>query len=399
MICLNTDWLGVSITLLDDVGDPPLGYTWVEFEGGTNVWSHRRVLYNQYAERVLTLLSKPKSSVIAPNAALVELDNEWLYHGMGAMEIMNMLYEVAPHTVSGISRLDLCFDFNPNPQQAGVIMGLWRQKMYVAGKRNGVAFWSINTDPFLHPMWLNKKIPHQQSWGHKTSNVKWKLYYKTKELRDAAGGLGMAKPYIVDQWRLAGLDITNVWRLEVSICHGNAFTVNGHLLTPEVWNTSVVDLAASIYKSRFCVRMDEGHADRTNDTMVPFLNIDAANIFRCRRYDGDRECSARISLLRHLVKSLDEEEVYLDHPTRDAVIDQIQGMVARDHLDRYIDAMLGMKMDDWIGSVMAKSDGSGRVIISRNTLKNSDLPINKGFEVTCNANGSGVEGSIGACAE
>jgi hypothetical protein len=51
------------------------------------------------------------------------------------------------------------------------------------------------TDPWVPEMWRGE-VPYDQSWGHKTTDIKWKLYYKTKELRDNAGGNTYDKPYI-----------------------------------------------------------------------------------------------------------------------------------------------------------------------------------------------------------
>ena len=86
------------------------------------------------------------------------------------------------------------------------------------------------TDPWVPEMWRGE-VPYDQSWGHKTTDIKWKLYYKTKELRDNAGGSTYDKPYIVDMWRDVGLDESNVWRLEVAFHNANRFEFEGERLS------------------------------------------------------------------------------------------------------------------------------------------------------------------------
>lgn len=350
---LNTDWMGLSLHLLDDVGDAPAGYQWKEYEGGTNVWGSRRVLYNKYGDRVLTLLSKPKSSIHDGNAALMEVSNEWLYHGIGVDGCIWLLRRSVPFDVTGLSRLDLACDFVPNEEQRNVIEQLANGSMYVAGKRSGSGFWSINTDEWMPEVWRGRKIPHCISWGHKTSDVKWKLYYKSKELHDAAGGKWFDKPYIVDQWRINGMDVENVWRLEVSIKHGGKLTFRGMPIDLKVWREDRNVLWHGLYRSRFVVRKSENHVDKRNDEEVLFLPSYDVGSVKCRQYEGEQTHNARITLLRKLVQSCDEPEIYMDTPTRKSVIDMVTGIVKRDGLSHYFRGMTGLTLGEWIAQIDA----------------------------------------------
>lgn len=372
--------MGVSIRLLDDVKRAPREFVWEAFEGGTNVWGKRRVLYNQYGERVLTLLSSPKTSMIDSQAALVEISNEWLYHGIGVDGCLRLLKRCVPFDVTGLSRLDMCCDFVPSSGLAKVIFGLGYGSNYVSGKRCGSGFWSINTDDWMPKMWRGRRIPHCISWGHKTSDVKWKLYYKSKELLDATKGRGFDKPYIVDMWRECGLDVYNVWRLEVSIRHANKLTYNGDILDYNTWYKNTLDLYKSLYVNRFKIRRNEKHADKSNDRIIPFLPIDTASVVKCRVYDGDGTRSPRLTLLRNLVKSVEEPEVYLDAPTCQEVVDMVQGIVKRDRLERYFEAMTGRSVYDWSGDVLGLC-GGGRYPMMRSVIEaGNKLPVNTAFD-------------------
>lgn len=341
------DWLGLSLRLRDTPRDIP-GHIWREYSA-TNVWGKRRVLYSDEGDRVLTLLTEPRSKVISSTAGLVEIDNEWFYHGGGVDHALGLLLQSVFFEVIGISRIDLCADFVPTAQQSDVIRGLAEKRYYVAGKRNGSGFWSTNTNDKLAPEWLRSACPHCQSWGHKTSSIKWKLYYKTKELLDDGGGKFMAKPYIIDQWRMADMDISNVWRLEVSLKHLNDYQVYGQRLDLDFFRFNRGSFFRSMVDTRFKIRAAEGHSDKTNDTEIEFLPMD--KIGRLMTQAPTKrlaEHHGRITLLRHLVTSLEDEHVLLDAPSRREVLAMIGKVVQRDGLQNYFYAMTGMWMDDFV---------------------------------------------------
>lgn len=372
-ILLNNDWLAESITLSGEERKPPKGYKWMEYDG-TNVWSRRRCLFNEYGDKVFTLLDKPKSSIIRPDAGLFEVANEWLYHGIGVKKVENLLHYCVKYKCTGLSRLDLAMDFEPNEKQKSVIMGLSQGSMYVSGKRSGSSFWSTNTDEWMPECWRGKAIPHCQSWGHKTTAIKWKLYYKSKELRDAGKGW-FDKPYIVDQWREAGLDVNSVWRLEVSIHNGNQLLYDGEPVTRDLWYRNTVALAQSLYTQRFIVRENQGHRDKTNDNVVMFLPVRNTTQVRCKVPEGERQLNGRISLLRALVNSLNSESVALDERTASGVIEHITKIVRRDGLHRYFSAMVGDNLESWSSKVMEIAHGEAFEV----NVKNTDIQPNASF--------------------
>lgn len=347
------DWLGLSLRLNSDPIDIP-GYQWREYTP-TNVWGKRRVLWTNEGDRVLTLLSEPRSRIISSNAALLEVENEWLYHGLGPDGILDVLLRSCFFEILGISRLDLAVDFVPTEFQAQVIEGLASGEYYIGGKQNGSGFWSVPHNVKLNPAWNGRRIPHSTSWGHKTSAIKWKLYYKTKELLDAGGGQFMEKPYIVDHWRAHSFDISNVWRLEVSMHHLNDYKIYGNKIDLQELVDHRVDLFLSMYNSRFQVRKNEGHKDKSNDTAVTFLGL-PDNWRNVTRAEPKKlaEHSGRITLLRHLVASLDDEHVLLDATTRRDVLEHIAKVIRRDRLDNYFRAMVGKWYEQWKDDVEAE---------------------------------------------
>lgn len=376
MIPLSTDWFALSIRLLDKSIRTPAHHTWVVGDGGTNVWSRRAMLYNDHGEKVLTLLSEPKSSMLDSSLALVEIANEWLYHGIGVRGVLIKLRWCVPYVVLGVSRLDLAVDFTPNERLQRQIMGLAIGKLRVGMKQNGSGFWSVNHDDWMPEMWRDKRIQHDMNWGHKESDVKWKLYYKSKELKDAVGGVGWDKPYIVDLWRESGLDINNVWRLEVSIKRCSKLMFHDKPLGLKAWRESTLELWDSLYNSRFQVYA----AGDKRKKPVPFLPHGNGGAIRCRKYEGERVCSARVSLLRRLVQSLDDDEVLLDAPTRHDVLRSIDGIVTRDGLARYFEGMVGEKYNIWVNKFKGLDESA--MVVRRGWESNRITAVADDYEDT-----------------
>ena len=83
---INIDWFSFSVLLaLSDEEKAhgislrcPDGYQMVEYSG-TNLYKNRYILYSQYGDKVLTLLTTPHSKIIKPESMFVEVANRWLY--------------------------------------------------------------------------------------------------------------------------------------------------------------------------------------------------------------------------------------------------------------------------------------------------------------------------------
>lgn len=373
----STDWFALSIVLDDDLPkENPVGHTWVVYEHGTPVWAYRAALFNEYGEKVLTLLAKPKStSFLNPRSALVEIANEWLYHGIGVGKALDLLYLCCPFNIVGLSRLDLCMDFQPTPAQAEIIKGLATKKYYVTGKQNDVEFCSTPRADWVPPVWRGW-CPHQLSWGHKTTQVKWKLYYKSKELRDNGQGW-FDKPYIVDGWRHYGLDENNVWRLEVSMKDCNSLLKNGDVVNYQRWATDEMSIFTSMYCGRFVIRENQGHKDKTNDKIVPFLPISTTSRIRCKKYESDNARSARIGLLRSLVKYGACEEVYMDNNASRQLCEHVESIVMNDNLEKYFESMTGKTLGQWSKEMVELREG--KVLLDRQLVNNRDIMKTRNF--------------------
>lgn len=288
--------------------------------------------------------------------ALLEVANEWLYHGLGVTGVLNLLSQCAGFRVTGVNRVDLAADFVPDEAQRDVILGLDTRRYRVQGKQNGNGWWTqAGAKGNVTEEWLGF-CPHDMNWGHKTSDVKWKLYYKSKELRDAAGGRGYEKPYIVDMWREAGMDIDRVWRLEVSLTNCNTFDFKGDRLDYYRVMHSTCDIFNSLYTSRFVIRANEGHRDKSNDAIIPFLPVGRLKgAFKVHRERTVATRNGATSLLRHLVADVQTESVMLNEPIREATLATIETILDANGMHEYFLLMTGQSFDSWREWVRVKA--------------------------------------------
>lgn len=385
-IVVSCDWLAVSIKRRLDTFQVPQGFT-VLSANPTKVWQNHAVIYDQYGEKFATVLSSPRSSLIESNRGVIEIANRYLYSDISVAEMLSSLGGEKCFDPVGVSRIDLCADFFCTPAIRETIMGLYSGSIYVSQKRNGSAFWSYNESDRLHPMWQGCLCPHQQSWGHKTSHAKWKLYYKSKELLDAGDGQYFEKPYIVDKWRAARLDVSNVWRLEVSLSAATRLKVDDAPLTATMVDNPewLVSTFRGLYDRRFIVRYCDGHTDRRNDRDAELLNFSTSSAksrLSVKPSLAMAGHSGRISLLRHLVTSLEEPEVLLDRRSREDVIAHIRQLVTRDYLENYCRRWLGKSLNMWIAEkTETVCDLQRSTEIFRNHLANRDLQPNARFDM------------------
>lgn len=349
-LLLNVDWLALSVKFYEDEwNELPQGHFYIDCDG-TNVWERRRVVYNEFNEKVATLLYRPKSNLIGRYCGLLEIANEWLYHGQSPNRIIQYMYDWRPFAIAGMSRVDLACDFEPTKNQRITIEKLASADYYVSGKRSGSSFWSVVNSDLLADAYQGRKICHCQSWGHKTTQVKWKLYYKSKELLDALGGKMFAKPYILDCWEQAGLDKRDVWRLEVSVKDANQLNYDGQPLAFEEIKCDAVGVYRSLYGQRFIVRKNQGHKDKTNDEIVPFLPIDAGATIRCAKAKATHRRNPAVTLLRHLLQSLESEEILMDDTMREDVLRHMEQIVIANGLSNYFAGIVGESFWDFVES-------------------------------------------------
>lgn len=356
---VNVDWLSfsVSLALSEDerregaVLRTPAGFSLVEL-GGTNIYKRRYYVLNAQGEKCLTLLLEPHSKVIDSADMFVEVANKWLYYPLSW--VFPLVCQIHECTWKSLSRLDICCDFCPDLRQVGVIEQLTENQLYVGGKRM-VSAWFDYSMPTEGGQ-VTRRC-YDMNWGRQGSNLKWKLYWKSKEVtevevRDGREVKWCNKPYIQEQWRNAGWDVDNVWRLEVSISSANKYRWRGERIDLErlMKDGYVQELFEDLYETRFVIRANQGHKCRKWDERVPLLVFDNPEVYRLREreYESTREYHEYVAQLRAAMKQLDDVCVKGYDRMREVWVQAAEATLDAGRLRPYFYRTYGKEWEAWL---------------------------------------------------
>lgn len=214
---LSIDWLSVFCIYADMDGDEWTPVETDEFsykkeDFGTRCFSrfHRARIKNAEGgwDEFAEIQSVPYSSILPPYAIIVRFVNRVLY--------MPDFWDVATHfltlnqiEIRGISRIDLCADFNQfaTMDPKALIEGFAAKKLRHIGRGVGALNFDHGVDRGDYGVRYTGL-----TFGTHSSDAHVYLYNKSFELMTQGD-----KPWIRERWRRVGLDVSRVWRLEVSI--------------------------------------------------------------------------------------------------------------------------------------------------------------------------------------
>lgn len=361
---VSCDWFSFSVLLPFSEGEQlaghaylhcPDGYNILEFKG-TNIYKRRCMVFDEGGDKLLTLLLEPFSKIIRPNSMFVEVANACLYRGFDW--VLDFLASVHEFTFQSLSRLDVCCDFNPNVQQWRVIDGLHDASMYVAGKREGSMFYD-----YVLPAagGQQKRIARCFSWGSKVSNIRWKLYNKSLEIYelDSSGHRWCNKPYIESLWLANGLDVDNVWRLEVSIVSAAGYQWRSGKIGWEMHDpNNYTPFFWDIYQYRFVVRANQGHKCRKWDTIQPFLDVpDPAHALRVRPLDPTgtaRPSVDHAASLRACMSQLERPENMANIYYTQLWLGMAENIIRSAHLEGYFYRTYDMPFEEFARDLLSQ---------------------------------------------
>lgn len=370
--CVNIDWLQYSVVLKSATPELicPDGYR-LEILAGNNIYKHRWILYNQGGTKVATALWCPYSSVLDKFVATVQVANIWLYDYYGIEYAHALVDEIWECSFNSVGRIDICCDFCASDRQLGIIRKLASNAMYVAKKGEGSIFWHNNKVGELHKV---VRQPHCLSWGGKTSEIKCKLYWKSREvgligIEDDNGNKivpEVDKQYIVDEWIRNGFDIKRVWRLEFSMKATGQMLFDGKCitfkeLTDGMWFAKVF---SRLYNTRFDIRKNQGHrTERHNrDEHVSLFHFEYDEIdMRWKDSNKDRIPDGEVlTTLRRMLKELISPAVIGNSVVFDAMCDVIRGIVRYNGMGSWCDKKLDGGLEGYLSAV-ADTVGTGIV--------------------------------------
>lgn len=358
---VNLDWLSFSVLLKqqDPVINCPDGYR-LEQLSGNQVFAKRAILYKD-GEKALTLLWQPYSRAINPLIMTCQVANYWLYSSRFSAWFY-VLQSCVDCTFNNFSRIDVAVDFAASDRQLAMIRKIANNTVYMAAKdeddvrRHTSKYKGVVT-----------KMPYYISWGAINSQYKWKTYNKAREqntdrhLRttDKNGNTSYVppeKPYIVETWEHAGMDITKVWRVELSISDVGQLRVE-QATGKKIDLTNVDDLGLwlEIFRDclnrRFVLRKSQGHKRKCEDKRVYLLWLDGwkTPLETKQRSDDDKTKPEAVSAMRSILRAVESPVVKCDPVLFDNYYNMAVIMVERHGLARWCQRTLNMTIHDYFG--------------------------------------------------
>ena len=216
---LSIDWLSVFGIYAGE------GNTWHPVENGRFSYKHEpfgtRCFSTFHRVRIANdeggvdefaeVQSVPYSSILPPYAIIIRFVNRMLY-AANFWELANEFLDKNRIEIRGISRIDICADFNQfaTIDPRALIEGFAAKKYRHIGR-------GVGSLAFNHEVKNKEYGVHYTglTFGNHSSDAHVYLYNKTFELLTQGD-----KPWIKERWKRVGIDPREVWRLEVSIKSG-----------------------------------------------------------------------------------------------------------------------------------------------------------------------------------
>lgn len=336
--CVNCDWLQYSV--LTNTTNPeilcPDGLR-IEICQGNNIFENRALVFDGRGAKYMTLLWKPYSKVLPPNLMTIQVANEFLYlpHGMGILWSFEDVQKIVDCTFNAIGRIDICIDFEGNEKRTEFLRHLNSGHYYVQHKSEGSVWWheikSGNT---------KRKQLHCLTWGSPKSEIKVKIYHKSRE-QGLLEGNQPEKPWIVNEWDEIGLDKRNVWRLEFSLCGAGQLRYHGEPIRLEqIADTQwLLDVMCECYCNRFVCRINQGkrsgHKNEDERVYLFALPPKPSELKWAEAKGQDHEIPASITLLRSMMRQIDNPVVMASKQTFSDYAGTILNIIQDHRLDGY----------------------------------------------------------------
>lgn len=355
---INYDWCSFSVKLENEYAQlkAPKGYR-LELYDGNNIYKNRAILLDTLGKKMFTILWFPHSSILDRRIASVQISNECLYACEERL-CLDLLYKVVPCVFNSFSRIDIAIDFEMSNKLMGITRKLHNGAMYVEGKQNGADWWHEG-----YFKGKKQKVPHCLNWGATSSKIKVKLYNKSREQKQDIEGGEAEKQYIVDRWKVLGMDVSKVWRLEFSIQGTGSMEWNKKPITWDNYFNDewLWDMLCTLYTSRFVVRkkMGKKKGHHNDDEIIKYLNLpQQLPKLTAKRNETPQEHNAMISALRRMMRELEETTTMANDVIFSRVVDTIDTILHEGNLHAYFNRITGVGLDEYVSNIY-NSVGSG----------------------------------------
>lgn len=223
--CINLDWLEVYCNATSRTEFKSNSqFELIEKDYGTQQYNNSADIYvrkNNVKQLAASVLWDPRLSVMKKDSVHIKIDNSQLYQ-QGYFSLLKSIIVSFNLQYLGITRVDVAYDCNRfylGQYPVRLIDNYLSDKFLKIGNNSPVVNYrsmgyllSVNSINVPRSLEKSKKIVNAVTWGSRKSGIVVQMYNKSLELREQK-----YKPWIVENWRNAGLDETNVWRTEIRI--------------------------------------------------------------------------------------------------------------------------------------------------------------------------------------
>lgn len=357
MAC-NVDWLSFNVKSKDEEPtiECPEGYR-MEVLTGNNIFKNRFILYDVSGVKLFTVLWCPHSNVLNKRIMTCQVANSQLYLDDGILKCYELLRRCVDCSFNACSRIDICLDFVADDSKMRIIRKLSEGAMYIEKKREGSMWWHEIT---IERSGKETKVKqcHCLSWGSKTTEIKVKLYWKSREI-------GMipqkkdeiptpTKPYIVEEWRANKMDTKKVWRLEFSMSGAGQLIWDEKVISLEDVNSPYwfCRVFAGLLRTRFVVRKNQGkRTEKHNgDQIVKFIEVPFDRLpVEWMKYQQKEPLTPDgevLKMIRHLILQCDNEVLRCNSEYIQNMYYLIDSMCQKSHAYPYVYQLLGKSLYD-----------------------------------------------------
>lgn len=231
-------------------------------------------------ERFGVLAAFPRISTMRPDAFQLKVDNMWLYKD-DCFRMLAYVCGTLHLDVRHISRLDLCADFNlfhDGLHPIEFIRRFMAGEIKHKGRSHGRVYFRQEAAPADIAASVGDVLNFNAlEFGKHSSDARVYLYNKSLELREEK-----KKPWIEDCWRAAGLNVDDVWRLEISMNRealtfvnrgsGELVSFNLHNLADPAADVRPADLYDAMLRSLFFFYVPNGGRNVSRQQMIQLFS-------------------------------------------------------------------------------------------------------------------------------
>lgn len=392
MAC-NVDWLSFNVKSKDKEPtiECPEGYR-MEVLTGNNIFKNRFILYDVSGVKLFTVLWCPYSSVVDSRIMTCQIANSQLYINDGILKCYELLKRCVDCCFNACSRIDICLDFVADDSKMRIIRKLSEGAMYVEKKREGSVWWHENTIS-KEGKEVKVKQCHCLAWGSKSSEIKVKLYWKSREIgllpqaksdnskkitkrkckkhwksRRKEGEIPTpSKPYIVEEWKANNMDTKKVWRLEFSMSGAGQLIWDEKVISLEDVNSPYwfCRVFAGLLRTRFIVRKNQGRRSEKHngDKIVKFIEVPFDKLpvewMKYKEKEPLTPDGEVLKVIRHLILQCDNEVLRCNSEYIQNMYNLIDTICQKSNAYPYVYQLLGKSLYDYFCDIYT-SAGKGK---------------------------------------